>query len=877
MKQLLSTCLCFFILLSMNAQNKIIDRAIFFGNPEISSGQLSPDGTQVSFMRAHEGIMNLWVKDFNADFASAKLLTTSSSPIMGYFWTADSKNIVYLNDKGGDENINVFTVDPKAAAAGLAPPSRNLTPLEEITASLYQVSKKNPDIIMLGLNDRDKAWHDLYQLKISTGELTKVLENDNRYVAYYFDWDEKLRMAARNDENGNSQLLRINEDGSSTELYSTNIKESAYIAGWTKDNASVYLVSNKGDINLSTCYTMDVATGKTAVYENDPKGKVDFGSLWINDNTREIVSTSYRYDKRVRYFKDKNMEKSYDFLKSEFPDKEVGFTSFTSDYSKMLIVTTGDQYASDVYCYDIKTKKLFHQYTARPELKAIESSLSTMTPISYKSSDGLEIPGYLSLPKGVEAKNLPTVVLVHGGPKGPRDNWGYNSYAQFLTNRGYAVLQPNFRASGGYGKAFLNAGDKQWGKLMQDDITWGVKHLVSEGISDAKRVAIMGGSYGGYATLAGLAFTPDVYACGIDIVGPSNLFTLLESIPPYWEAGRKWLYEMVGDPDTEEGTKLLREASPLFHVDQITKPLLIVQGANDPRVKKAEADQIAIALRDKGHEVDYLLAMDEGHGFRKPLNRMAMFSQVEKFLAKHIGGQYQKDIPDDVAETLKNLTVDISTVTYEPAKAMAVLKSYPEIKSGWKEGDYSYDVDFEVQGQKMPMTMTRKVKKVDGGWEIFEESNSAMGASKDMGKFTEQLQSTARDMEQGGQKFNFQYSENKVVMNMMGKEIPVEVDGLMLSDGPGYDMLLSSFGMKKGDELSYFLVDMMTGKAKQVVAKHEGVETIDGKELSLIVVTAIENANDVTKMWMAKNGSGAVKISAVLPAMGNAKMTIVRK
>lgn len=291
-----------------------------------------------------------------------------------------------------------------------------------------------------------------------------------------------------------------------------------------------------------------------------------------------------------------------------------------------------------------------------------------MTPVSYKSSDGLEITGYLTLPAGSNGKNLPVVIFVHGGPKGPRDNWGYNSTVQFLANRGYAVLQPNYRASGGYGKNFLNAGDLQWGKLMQDDITWGVKYLITQGIANKDKVAIMGGSYGGYATLAGVAFTPDLYACGVDIVGPSNIFTLLESIPAYWEAGRANLYAMVGDPKTEEGKKRMQESSPLFSVDKIVKPLLIIQGANDPRVKKAESDQIVIALREKGKQVSYLLADDEGHGFKKPVNSMAMYAETEKFLAEILGGKYQQDMPENVAKRLKEITVDISKVTYEPKK-----------------------------------------------------------------------------------------------------------------------------------------------------------------------------------------------------------------
>ena len=643
-------------------ETPVIDRAIFFGNPAITGGKLSPNGKYVTFMKEYNGVMNIWVKGFDESFDQARLLTDSESPILGYFWTDDSKYVLFVNDKDGDENFNVYAVNPLEGTISTAPEAKNLTPMENVTVRIYMVSKKDPDMMMIGINDRDKAWHDLYSLKISTGKLTKILENDNRYVGFEFDWEEKMRIAYRSDEDGMSQITRIDDDGSYKEIYSTNLQESAYIANWTPNSKECYLITNKGNINLSTLYRMNPETGEMALVESDPLGKVDFGRLWVNNHTRKIISTSYTYDKRVRYFKNKKWEDIFNKLKKHFPDKEIRFTSYTKDYAKMLIAVSGDDIAAEVYFYDPVTDKPILQYTPRPDLKELEEHLSNMQPISCPSSDGMPIPAYLSIPKGSSGKNMPAVILVHGGPKGPRDTWGYRSTVQFLNNRGYVVLQPNFRASGGYGKKFLNAGDKQWGKLMQDDVTWGKKYLVEKGIVDPNKVAIMGTSYGGYATLAGLAFTPDEYACGVDIVGPSNLFTLIESMPPYWEAGRKWLYEMVGNPETEEGQKLLREASPLFSADKITKPLLIVQGANDPRVKKAESDQIVIALRDKGHPVEYLLAIDEGHGFRKPLNRMAMYAEIERFLAKHLGGRYQEVIEEDVAETLEGLRVDISSV-----------------------------------------------------------------------------------------------------------------------------------------------------------------------------------------------------------------------
>lgn len=644
----------------------ILDRELFFGNPEISGGQLSPDGKWISFMKAYDGIMNIWIKKFDEPFEKARPLTNSKRPMQGYFWTYDGKYILYVKDENGDENRNVFAVDPMAKpVSNSVPISRNMTPLKDISAQIDLVSIKNPDLLMVSLNDRDKAWHDLYQLKISTGELTKIYENKDRVTGYIFDWDDNLRILSKTDEKGTTTFFK-KEGDKLTSIYETPVTEQAYVATWTPDNKEAYFVTNKGDLDLSSLFLMDMDTQKMKKIESDPKNRVDFGSLSVSDLTRELIATSYTDDKTEYLWKNKKWENNYKFLKSKFPGREISFQSQTKDESKFLIAVSGDKYAAEVYFFNAETKALVLQYVPRPALKKVEKYLAPMKPIHYKSSDGLEITGYLTLPVGKDGKNLPTVILVHGGPKGPRDNWGYNSIAQFLANRGYAVLQPNFRASGGYGKKFLNAGDLQWGKLMQDDITWGAKYLLSNGISNNDKIAIMGGSYGGYATLAGLAFTPDLYACGVDIVGPSNIFTLLESVPAYWESGRAFLYGMVGDPNTEVGKKLIHAASPIFSADKIVKPLLIIQGANDPRVKKAEAEQIVVALRDKGKQVSYILADDEGHGFAKPVNNMAMFAETEKFLAGILGGRYQKEMPENVAKRLKEMTVDVRTVTYAP-------------------------------------------------------------------------------------------------------------------------------------------------------------------------------------------------------------------
>lgn len=858
-----------------NAQNvPLIDRDLFFGNPEISGGQLSPDGNYISFLQEYEGIMNVWVKNFDEPFEDARPLTDSKRPLYGYFWTLDGKYILYAKDKDGDENINIFAVDP-AAAGESVPESRNLTPVNEVTARIYNVSEADPDLMMIGLNDRDKAWHDLYSLRISTGELEMVYENKDRITGYDFDWDDNLRILSRTDEKGNTVMLR--KDGDKlTPIYETSVTESAYVAGWTPDNSSAYLVTNKGDLDLSTLFLMDPVTEKLTEVESDPKGKVDFGSLRLDRNTREIISTSYTDDRNRIYWRNKDWEKTYKFLKKKFPGREVGFQSSTLDYSKFLISVYGDKYASESWFYNRETGELIKQYTPRPELKKVEEHLSPMEPIKYKSSDGLEISAYLTLPAGVKGKSLPTVVLVHGGPKGPRDYWGYDAQAQFLANRGYAVLQPNFRASGGYGKAFLNAGDLEWGKLMQDDITWGVKHLISKGISDEERVAVMGGSYGGYATLAGLAFTPELFACGVDIVGPSNIFTLLESVPAYWEAGRAFLYGMVGDPNTEEGMRRIEEASPLFSADKINKPLLIIQGANDPRVKKAEADQIAIALRDRGHEVSYLLADDEGHGFAKPVNRMAMFAEIERFLAEHIGGRYQEDMPDDVAERLATLRVNIASVEYSPADEVAVAEALPAIENKFAEGTVNYDVTIEVQGQTIPMKSTRTVSKDGDRWIVKDETDSPQGKSSEEMTYAADLKPVSRSISQQGQQIEMQYHDDKVAVSIAGNDMEIPAEGAMLTSGPGYEYLVAGMPLTEDFSISLLMPDLATMKSKQVILSVTGTEAVDGKDCMKVEIAAVENAADRTVIWIAADSREVMKTEQTVPAMQNAVVTTVK-
>jgi dipeptidyl aminopeptidase/acylaminoacyl peptidase len=640
----------------------LLDRELFFGDPEISGGQLSPDGAYISFMRPYEGTRNLWIKQRHAEFSDALPVTDRTDrPIMGYFWSRDGKYLLFVMDQGGDENFNIYALDPAQASPGVIPPARNITQREGVRAIIFHIANNDPDLMYVGLNDRDPAWHDLYSLKISTGELTKLRENTNRYTSWIFDWDDQLRLASRSKNNGDNELWRLDQNGEEILIYEWSLMESARPFGFHEDNEQIYLATNKGDdVDKTRLHLMNINTGEKVFLEKDPGDRVDFGGMWLSRKTRQLIYTSYTADRTWLNFHDEEFESHYNHLLEKLGDVELSFVSGNNAENLFLIAASSDTKPGSVYIYDLNTKELTFQYTPRADLP--EEHLSPMQAISYPSSDGLDIPAYLTIPKGFGEKNLPLVVMPHGGPWA-RDYWGFDTYAQFLANRGYAVLKPNFRGSSGFGKAFLNAGNKEWGDLMQDDITWGVKYLIEQGIADPERVAIFGGSYGGYATLAGLAFTPDVYAAGVSFVGPSNLITLLNSIPPYWEAIKKTFTERMGDPSYPEGEQQLIRQSPLFSADRIVAPLLVVQGQNDPRVKKAESDQIVIALRERGFPVEYLNAPDEGHGFVRPENNMAFVAAMEKFLAKHIGGRYQSEMPEPIARRLEEITVDIQTVS----------------------------------------------------------------------------------------------------------------------------------------------------------------------------------------------------------------------
>jgi dipeptidyl aminopeptidase/acylaminoacyl peptidase len=860
----------------------LIDRELLFGDPEITGAQLSPDGKYIAFMKPWTKTRNVWVKKIDQPFADAKLLTTETKrPIAAYFWTRDGQFILYAKDNAGDENFNLYSVDPAAtAAAGAdAPPSRDLTGLKGVRLEIFSVPKNDPDAVYIGLNDRDKAWHDLYKLKISTGERTLIRKNTEKISGWVFDLKGQLRLATRTADNGDQEVLGADATGF-TKIYSCDVFETCDPLRFQKDGKRVYMETNKGgDVDLAALVLFDPETGKVENVESDPLKRVDFGGAVFSEATDELLLTIYREDRVRRYFKDKAFESDYKWLQGKLPGREIGLGSRSIDEQLWLVAATGDTEPGETYLFDRRKHTLAHQYKIREKLP--RESLSPMQTVHYKSSDGLEIPAYLTLPKGLPGKGLPTLIIPHGGPWA-RDVWGYNPLAQFFANRGYAVLFPNFRGSTGYGKKFLNAGNGEWGRKMQDDITWGVKYLVAEGIADPKRVGILGGSYGGYATLAGVAFTPDVYRAAVDIVGPSNLITLLEALPPYWEAGRKMMYGRMADLGTPEGKAWLKERSPLGSANKITTPLLVVQGANDPRVNKREAEQIVIALRDRGFAVEYLLAPDEGHGFARPVNNMAMFMAAEKFLAKHLDGRYQQDGTPEVTQRLKEITVDPKTVTLAKAvDASAVGAPRPAVDL--HAGTYRYQGKIEMGAQQMALKLSTTITEENGAWTATETMETPMGPATDIAILEKgSLILRKRSISQGpvAVKLDFAGNQAKGAMSMNGNDKPISVDlgGPLFADAAGAQLAIASLPLAEGYTTTFRNFDVQKQKVKLMQLKVAGSESVTVAagtfDAFKVEVTSADGGTDKMTLWVAKDSRKPVKMSAVLAEMGGAMLNM---
>ena len=606
------------------AQNQI-PLEDFFKNPEKTSYQISPDGKYFSYMAPYESRMNIFVQKVGKDKAT-RLTSETDRDIAGYYW-ANPGRLLYLKDDGGDENYAVYGVDKNGKNL------KCLTCFEGVRTQILDDLEDIPDEIIIGLNKRNPQLFDPYRLNIESGKTTLLAENPGDVQGWMMDHEGKLRVAIAIVDGVNTQIrYRETEEDEFVPVLTTNFKESVNPSFFDFENKNVYATSNLGR-DKQAVVLFDIANGKEleVLYENDD---YDVSSVFYSRKRKVLTSASFTSWKRERHFFDKETEQLFDRLGKDLGDYELGISAISKDENMYMVRTYSDRSMGAYYLYDKKNDKLEKIHDVSPWLD--ENKMASVYPIKYTARDGLVIPGYITLPKGLTmetAKNLPVVINPHGGPWA-RDNWGFNPEIQFLANRGYAVLQMNFRGSTGYGREFMEKSFKQWGLTMQNDITDGVYWLINQGIADKDKVAIYGGSYGGYAVLQGVVVTPTLYAAAIDYVGVSNLFTFMQTIPPYWEPLLEMMYEMVGNPVTD--SVQFTATSPALNADKIMTPLFVAQGANDPRVNIDESDQIVEALKKRNIDVEYLVKDNEGHGFRNEENRFDFYRSMEKFLDTYL-------------------------------------------------------------------------------------------------------------------------------------------------------------------------------------------------------------------------------------------------
>jgi dipeptidyl aminopeptidase/acylaminoacyl peptidase len=614
---------------SINYEAPLIPREVLFGNPEKLEPRISPDGNRIAYLAPCKGVLNIWLKTIGKD--DDKVITDDKgSGIRIYFVAHDNRHILYLQDSGGNENFHLYGVDLVDGS------TKDYTPFENVQAQVLFNNKHFPNELLIILNKENPKYHDVYHLDLTTGNLELRAKNPGNVLRWFNDTNMKTRgVRTTNPDGGSEILVRKDENSKWEKIISWDSDDlwTSFMVGFSKVGKEIYVVDSRYT-NTGQLVKMDIESKKIEVIASDPQ--YDITGVIKNPDSYEIQAATILKERKEYIILDKSIEDDVAAIKKI---DHGDFSIINRDHADetWLISFEKDNGPISYYAFDRRSKKATFLFDHRPNLKRY--TLSSYEPVSFRARDGLTIHGYITFPPGKEKKNLPMVMSVHGGPWW-RENWGFHPEAQWHSNRGYFVFHVNFRGSIGYGKEFVNAGDKEWAGKMHDDIVDAVNWAIEKGWADPKRIAIFGGSYGGYGALVGATFTPDLFCCAVDLCGPSNLISFLKSTPAYWSTFMPTLHKRLGNPETDE--EFLKSRSPFFKVDQIKIPMLIAQGANDPRVKQAESEQIVEAMKAKGIEYEYLLFPDEGHGLSKPENRFKFYAAAEKFLAKHLGGRYEE-------------------------------------------------------------------------------------------------------------------------------------------------------------------------------------------------------------------------------------------
>lgn len=639
--------------------NPIMPRKVLFSNPDKAMVTLSPDGQYIGYLAPKDGVLNLWIGPSNDPSKARPITDDKDRGITTYYWAFNNEHVLYMQDNKGDENFRIYALNLKTGNVTL------LTSEREVRASIYGISEKIPNEVLIGINERDKRYFDVYKVSLLDNTKKLIIEN-NKFSGFITDDDLQVRFASFTNKDGEDEYFEF-QDNQWTSFMTISAEDSMNtgIIGFDKTGTIAYLLDSR-ESNTAVLKSLDLQTGKYKIIAEDKRA--DIGVFTSHPTEKTIQAVAINYDKTTYNILDEAIKSDIEYLK-KVNSGEIMINTRTLNDQTWLVAYLSDVAPIKYYKYDRNNQKAEFLFSNRKNLE--EHKLAEMIPVIIKARDGLDLVSYITLPTGLAlrdkmypTKPLPLVLYVHGGPWA-RDSWGLNTTHQWLANRGYAVLSVNFRGSTGFGKDFTNAGNLQWGRKMHDDLIDAVNRSIEHKIADPKKIAIMGGSYGGYATLVGLTFTPDIFACGVDIVGPSNIFTLVKSVPPYWEPILNSFKKRVGPWDTKEDIEALEQISPLTFTDKIKKPLFIAQGAHDPRVKQAESDQIVKAMQNKNIPVIYALYNDEGHGFVKPENRLSYYALIEQFLAKTLGGRTEA-IGDDLKGA--NFFLNCKTVNNKEAE-----------------------------------------------------------------------------------------------------------------------------------------------------------------------------------------------------------------
>ena len=871
----------------------LIPREIFFEDPEISGGQISPDGKFISFRRPYQGVLNIWVKLRQEPLEAARPVTAvSKRPVSEYFWSEDSRYLLFLNDASGGSNDHLYVVEPGAAlqANAAVPPARDLTPVAAARAQLLALPEVTPDTVVVGLNDRDPKFYDVYRLEIRSGKRKLVFRNDASIVGWTTDLKGTLRLAQRITPDGGKEILRV--DGARlTQVYACNQEETCAPLRFHPDGRRVYMTTNRGRPDLSRLVLLDLASKHDDVVETDPEPRVDFGSADFSDATEGLVATNYQADRLRTYPHDEQFRRAYDLVRAAVPDGDIRFVSSSEDDRYRLVSIVSDLDPGATYLYDHVTGKVELQYRPRPRLPT--QHLSGMRSTTYDTRDGNTIQAYLTVPKGAGCRNMPAIVVPHEGPWA-RDVWGYNALVQFLANRGYLVLQPNYRGSTGFGKKWVNIGNKQWGTgTMQNDLSDGALWLGEQKFADPKRIAILGGAYGGYAALAAVAFRPQIWAAAVDIAGPASLPTWVASIPAHWESMRHLFTVRVGDPADPEQLGMLKAQSPLYAATKIKAPVLMIQSAGDARVRPAESEAVVAAVRDAGQPVEYLLTRDDGGGAASQENRIAMFAAIERFLGRHLGGRVESDVKPAVAQRLAAMTIDVSKLKAKdetalasdgPAAPSVVQPAF--VGAALRPATLRYVYRGETQGHAIEgssiVTIAAGKRDKRAVWTIDEQSQTGEGSATDTTvvdrKTLVPLDRTVRQPDVG---VDLAFSNDEIsgqVLKADGQDVPIhsKSDGTVLTDGMPLNLALATLPLKAGYVAQVRSFAPTAGRAQLHYVVVKGVESLDtpaGKLDAFRVLVApvdalakIPDARDMTVLGvLPPAGSSLVWIEQATP------------